>query len=306
MPQSNARQRSSAKRTWIPVTILVVVIVAAGIGTYAVLNDGRMPWTTKAEVQAKAQEDRAGKKAYPRALREVPAFTAVTLEHLVDEKGEARTVWLEPEKAAASGLLETSAVLGRVTKGTKRPGYGFTEHDFLPKGSPASRTAAIPSGMTGVQITAAQIPTLRGLNANDRFILVAAADPYKGALAPRGSAIAPDVERRTAEERAFQAMTRRIVEGGVVIVAMTDAKATSKDPAFIAVPMAQYADLLSALNNQIEITALAESSNPTVAAVPLPDPVPPAPVERITIQNGDKQQTTVLPVEPTASNGDGR
>ncbi len=297
MPQSQSRKRSSGNKTWIPVTILVLVVVAAGLGTYAFLNDGRMPWTTQAQVQAKAEVDRAGKKAYPRAMKEVPAFTAVTLEHLLDAKGEPRVSWLEPEKAAASGLLETTAVLGRVTKADKRPGYGFTEADFLPKGSPASRTAAIPSGMIGVQITAAQIPTLRGLKANDRFVLVAAADPYKGALAPRGTAVAPDIERKAAEEKAFLAMTRRIVEGGVVIQAMTDGKASGKDPAFVAVPTAQYADLLSALNNQVEITALAESTNPEVAAIPLPKPPEPTPVERITIQNGDQKQTVVLPAE---------
>lgn len=306
MPQSHPRKRSSGKRTWIPITILVVVIVAAGLGTYAFLNDGRMPWTTPAQVLAKSQEDRAGKKAYPRAIRDVPAFTAVSLEHLLDQEGQPRVTWLEPEKAAASGLLETTAVLGRVTKADKRAGYGFTENDFLPKGSPASRTAAIPADMMGVSITAEQVPTLRGLKANDRFVLVAAADPYKGALAPRGSAISPDVERHAAEEKAFVAMTRRIVEGGLVIQAMPDAKANNRDQAFVAVPSRQYADLLSALNNQIEITALAESTNPTVAAVALPDPEPPAPIERITIQNGDKKQTIVLPVDAKPESGDGR
>lgn len=298
MSQPNPRRRSSGQK-WLPIAVLALVIVGAAIGTYALLNEGRMPWSSQA--QAKAAEDRAGKKPYPRAMRQIPAFTAVSLEHIVDEKGEPRVTWLDPAKAEASGLLDTSAVLGRVTKADKRPGYGFTEADFLPKGSPASKTAAIPAGMVGVPITAQQIPTLRGLKANDRFVLVAAADPFSGPLAPRGTSIAPDVQQREAERKAFDAMTRRIVEGGLVIQAIPDAKTNSKDPAFVAVPAAQYDELLAALNNGVEITALAESTNPTVDAVPLPDPVAPAPVERITIQNGDQKKTVILSVEPKPS-----
>lgn len=297
MAQTHTRKRSSGKK-WIPVTLLVIVIVGAALGSYALLNEGRMPWNTKAQAQAKAAENNAGKKPYPRATRDIPAFTAVSIEHLVDEKNEPRVTMLEPEKAAASGLLDSAAVLGRVTKGPKRAGYGFTEADFLPKGSPASRTAAIPAGMVGVAITAAQVPTLRGLKANDRFVLVAAADPYAPKNTSRNTTVSPEVLQQAAVSKAFDAMTRRIVEGGVVIEAMIDAKGSAKDPAFVAVPAAQYDDLLSALNNQMEITALAESRNPTVAVTPLPEPVAPTPVERITIQNGDAKETVVLPGKP--------
>ncbi len=305
MSQNNPRKRSTGKK-WVPGVILAVVIVGVGLGTYALLNDGRMPWSTEAQAQAKAAEDRAGKKSYPRAVRSIAPFTAVTLEHIVDAKGEPNVLWLDPEKAKANGLLEATAVLGRVTKGEKRAGYGFTEADFLPKGSPASRTAAIPAGMVGVQLTADQIPTLRGLKANDRFVLVAAADPYSGPLAPRGTALSADVQSQAAERKAFDAMTRRIVEGGVVIQAMAETKSNSKDQAFVAVPSAQYDELLSALNNEVEITALAESTNPTVEVVRLPEPVAPEPIESITIQNGNEKRTFVLPPEPKSKSGGGR
>lgn len=305
MSQTNTRRRSSGKK-WIPITVLVVAVAGAALGTYALLNDGRMPWTAETQAQAKAQEDRVGKRAYPRAMRAIPAFTAVTMEDFVDEKGEPRVTWLAPEQAKAKGMLETGEVLGRVTKADKRMGYAFTEADFLPKGAPASRTAAIPAGMVGVSISAQQIPTLRGLKANDRFVLVAAADPYSGALAPRGAVVAADAQHREAERKAFDALTKRIVEGGVVIQGIPESKANAKDPAFVAVPQAQYDELLSALNNGVEITALAESTNPTVEVTPLPTPVPQAPPERITIQNGNETKTIVLPPEPKPSFGDKR
>jgi hypothetical protein len=183
-------------------------------------------------------------------------------------------------------------------KSEKRAGYGFTENDFLPEGSPASRTAAIPPGMHGVTITAGQIPTLRGLRANDRFVLIAAADPYAGPMAPKGSHVDPGVQLQNAEDKAFRAMTRRIVEGGLVIQRMPDSKNMSpKDEAFVAVPDSQYDQLLSALNNGIEITAMAESTNPLVQVVPLPEPQKAEPVERLTIQNGDVSETIVLPAK---------
>jgi len=302
MSQNSPRKRSTGKQ-WIPGVLLAVVIVGAALGTYALLNEGRMPWSTEAQAQAKVAEDRAGKKSYPRAMQSIPPFTAVTLEHIVDAKGVPNVLWLDAEKAQANGLLEASAVLGRVTKGDKRAGYGFTEADFLPKGSPASRTAAIPAGMVGVQLTAQQIPTLRGLEANDRFVLVAAADPYSGPLAPRGTTLSTELQSQAAERKAFNALTRLIVEGGVVSQAMHDTKSNSKDQAFVAVPSAQYGELLSALNNEVEITALAESTNPTVEVVRLPEPVVPEPVESITIQNGNEKRTFMLPPEKSKSGG---
>jgi hypothetical protein len=294
MPPQNSRRRSSGTK-WIPLTLLVLVVAGAALGSYALLNDGRLPWTKEAQAGAQASEDRAGKEPYARPMRGIPPFTAVTLEHLVDEKGQPSPLWLEPEKAKANGLLTTKEVLGRVTKAPKKAGYGFTEADFLPKGAPASRTAAIPAGMIGVSLTAEQVPSLRGFQANDRFVLVAAADPYTGMVAPKGVAVPEDVRREAHTQKVFGGETRRLVEGGLVIEAMAAAKASSKDPAFIAVPAAQYDELLAALNNGVEITALAESRDPTAKPEPLPEPAAPAPVETITIQNGDTKQTVVLP-----------
>ncbi|MBL8861925.1 MAG: hypothetical protein JNK02_07920 [Planctomycetes bacterium] len=300
MPQNQSRRRTSGTK-WIPVAVLVVVVAGAALGTYALLNDGRMPWSAETRAQAQASEDRQGKRAYPRALRSIPAFTAVTHTDLFDAKGEPLVSWLDPERAKESGILDAKEVLGRVTKAPKNSGYVFTESDFLPKGSPASPTAAIPDGMVGVQVTASQVPSLRGLKANDRFALVAAADPYAGAVAPRGTPVPADVQRLAHEQKKFGGVTRRLVEGGIVIVPMPDAKSSSKDPAFVAVPIDQHADLLSALNNGLEITVLAESRNPNATVERLPDPAPPVPIETITIQNGEKKETIVLPPSAPAT-----
>lgn len=294
MPRTKPRRNSSLG--WLPVLLLVLVGVGVIAASVYLLNGSRWPWQKSAEALAQSERD-PSLRPYPRAIRNIPAFSSVTLEHLVDvQTNQPMVAWLKPEEAQERGLLATSAILGRVVKSEKRAGYGFTESDFLPKGSPASRTAAIPPGMHGVSISAGQIPTLRGLKANDRFVLIAAADPYRGPLAPKGSNIDPDVQLEAAEDKAFRAMTRRIVEGGLVIQRMPDGKSSStKDEAFVAVPDAQYDQLLSALNNGIEITAMAESTNPLVQVVPLPEPQKAEPVERLTIQNGDVSETIVLP-----------
>ena len=293
MPRTKPRRTS--RLGWLPVTLLVLVGVGIVAASVYLLNGSRWPWQKSPEALAQSERD-PSLKPYPRAIRNIPAFTAVSLEHLIDMQTQQPLVaWLKPEEAEARGLLPTKAVVGRVVKAEKRAGYGFTEGDFLPEGSPASRTAAIPPGMHGVSITANQIPTLRGLKANDRFVLVAAADPYS-AKTPKGTQVDPSVMAQSAEDKAFRAMTRRIVEGGVVIQRMPDSKNMSpKDEAFVAVPDAQYDQLLSALNNGIEITAMAESTNPLVQVVPLPEPQKAEPVERLTIQNGDVSETIVLP-----------
>jgi len=295
MPRTKPRRTS--RLGWLPVLLLVFVGVGIVAASVYLLNGSQWPWNKTSQATAKVEQDRVGKRPYPRAARTITAFTAITVEHLLESQtNQPLTVWLKPEEAKAAGLLETKDILGRVVKGEKRAGYGFTEGDFLPKGSPASRTAAIPPGMHGVSISAGQIPTLRGLKANDRFVLIAAADPYAGPMAPKGSNIAPGVLARAAEDKAFRAMTRRIVEGGLVIQRMPDSKNSNvKDEAFVAVPDSQYDELLSALNNGIEITAMAESTNPLVQVVPLPEPAAAEPVERLTIQNGDVSETIVLP-----------
>ncbi len=304
MAQHTPRRRTS-RLGWLPLTLLVLLGAGAAVATLYFLGDGKLPWQQSAA--AKAEVDRAGKKPYPRAARNVPAFQHVTLDYLLDPKsGEPLVVWLEPEKAKERGLLETSQVLGRVTKADKRGGYVFTEADFLPAGSPASRTAAIPAGMHGVTITAAQVPTMRGLKAGDSFILVAAASAKPAPLGPRGSAVSPEAQRQAAESAAFVAMTRRIVDGGLVIEAMPDTgKGSPKDETFVAVPDAQYGDLVSALNNGIEITCLAQSTNPLVQASPLPEPQRPQAPEQITIVNGDETRTVVLPAKPNSSTPNG-
>ncbi len=294
MPRTKPRHAS--RLGWLPVLLLVLVGVGVVAASVYLLNGSRWPWQKSAEALAQSERD-PSLRPYPRAARSIPAFTAITVEHLLESQtNQPLVVWLKPEQAREAGLLETSAILGRVVKGEKRAGYGFTEGDFLPKGSPASRTAAIPAGMHGVAITAGQIPTLRGLKANDRFVLVAAADPYSGPMGPKGSRVDPSVQQQSAEDKAFRAMTRRIVEGGLVIQRMPDSKNMNvKDEAFVAVPDSQYDELLSALNNGIEITAMAESTNPLVQVVPLPEPARAEPVERLTIQNGDVSETIVLP-----------
>jgi hypothetical protein len=148
--------------------------------------------------------------------------------------------------------------------------------------------------MTGISLTAAQVPTLRGFKANDRLTLVATADPYAGPLAPKGVAV-PDSARREAHARQeLGGVTRTLVEGALVIEAMPDGRPNARDEAFLAVPLEAYEALLTALNNGVEITALAQSRNPEARPMALPEPPEPEPLETLRIQNGDKTQTIVV------------
>jgi hypothetical protein len=297
MAQLTTRRRSS-RPGWLPILLLGVVGVGVVLGTLYLLNDGHMPWTA----QAKSPEDdpaHAGLKPYPRAARAIPAFTAVRWEHLIDPKTQKpHVVWLDPKDAGERGLLDTKQVLGRVLRDDRVAGYAFTEKDFLPAGSQDSWTSAIPAGMSGLTVTAAQVPGLRGLKRWDKFRLVAAADVSASAPTPRGVNVPADLQRQTAENVAFSAPTRVLVENGVVINPMPEGRTSTRDEVAVAVPNAQYDELLSALARNAEITCLAQSGNPLVPSAPLPKADTAPEPERLIINNGGKTETILLPPAP--------
>jgi hypothetical protein len=185
-----------------------------------------------------------------------------------------------------------------VLRDDHKAGYGFTERAFLPAQSQESWTAAIPEGMSGVQVSADQVPSLRGLRRYDRFVLVAAAEVRSAPAAARSNAYVPtDVRREAAEASAFHAPTRVVVDDAVILVPISGTPGARGQQAAIAVPNEQYAELMAALAKQVEVTVLAKSGNPLVQAAPLPEPeAPPQPLE-IRVVNGGKVETILLSPE---------
>jgi hypothetical protein len=295
MAKPTPRRRSS-RHGWLPITLLAVLGLGAVAGTLYVLGNGQWPWAVKAQTAAaQGDHDQDGKRPYPRAARSLPAFTAIQVEHLIDPKsGDPLVVRLDPAEAQKKGILDAKQILGRVLRDDREAGYVFTEKDFLPVGSPDSWTAAIPSGHSGLTVTAEQVPTLRGLKRYDRVALVAAGDVRAAGSAARNGGLTADMQRIEAEGRAFDAPTRVLVDGAIVIVPMGADKRGAAG-ASLAVPSEQYDTVLAAIRKGADITAVVQSGNPLVPAAPLPKADVAPPTNEIRVNNGGKAETVVLP-----------
>lgn len=164
--QTGVRRRS--RSFFSPLLMGLVVVVGAGLtlaGLWAVgaVNLERLGFGPSHE----------GMIAIPMPSRAIPAYTKVTREYLLDEKGNLSLMYLPPDAVTPQMYSSTTDVLGRVTKKPKPPGYVFTEADFLPKGSRPGIVAAVAPGRRAMRIEADQVKGLYGLSIGDSFDLVA-------------------------------------------------------------------------------------------------------------------------------------
>src|SRR5438309_4124327 len=116
----------------------------------------------------------AGLIAVPTAAVQISAHTRIQRDHLWD-RAHARlaVIYLPPRAVTNEMLLNISDIIGRVLDGDKQPGYVFTESDFLPRGTREGLVAGIPPGKRAIRISADRVDGLYGLNAGDRFDIVA-------------------------------------------------------------------------------------------------------------------------------------
>ena len=129
----------------------------------------------------------AGLVAVPTAATPIAAHTRIRRDHLWD-RANARiaVVYLPPRAVTKEMLLNISDIIGRVLDGDKQPGYVFTDADFLPRGTREGLVAGIPSGKRAIRVAADRVEGLYGLNAGDRFDIVATMpiDAVNGGRAP--------------------------------------------------------------------------------------------------------------------------
>lgn len=86
---------------------------------------------------------------------------------------ELSIMWLPRSSAPPNALNDINAVVGRVMRQDKPPGYVFTEKDLFPVGTRPGTVAAIPPGLRSLRLAADQITGIHGLLPGDRFDLVA-------------------------------------------------------------------------------------------------------------------------------------
>ena len=164
-PSGGIRRR---KRSLVsPLLMVVLVPVVAGLAVAGLWAAGAL------NLDRLFGPSHEGMVAVPTPAREIPAYTRVTRDYLLDQKGHLSLMYLPPDAVTPQMYAQLGDILGRVTRKAKPPGYVFTEADFLPKGSRAGLVAAVPPGKRAMRIEADQVKGLYGLNIGDRFDLVA-------------------------------------------------------------------------------------------------------------------------------------
>lgn len=112
--------------------------------------------------------------AVPTLGTPIPAYTRIRRDHLWDRRNNRLAVIYLPPQAVTRGMLRNLPdIIGRVIGYDKQPGYVFTAEDFLPPGTREGLVAGIPAGKRAIRISADRVDGLFGLNAGDRFDILA-------------------------------------------------------------------------------------------------------------------------------------
>jgi len=114
----------------------------------------------------------------PVAALDLPAYTEIQLEHLLDPAtGQLAAVVLPEASILDSTIVDPKALVGRVLSRKKSASRVFHEEDFLPIGTRPGIVAGIPEGKRALRIDASKVSGIVGLQQGDRFDLIAT---YRG------------------------------------------------------------------------------------------------------------------------------
>jgi Flp pilus assembly protein CpaB len=219
--------------------------------------------------------------AVPTSATQIPAHTRIRRDHLWD-RANARisVVYLPPRAVTKEMLLNITQIIGRVLDSEKEPGYVFTDADFLPQGTREGLVAGIPAGKRAIRVSADRVDGLYGLNAGDRFDIVAtmpieAADGGRSLnfSGPYSQEIALETQLSNWEK---QATVRVIVQNAVIVEPMiargvpvtatsaqaAAARARAVQDAVIAVNPNEVALLTEAMAVEARLSSIPRSGRP--------------------------------------------
>ena len=223
----------------------------------------------------------AGLIPVPTAAVQIPAHTRIRRDHLWDRaSGRIAVVYLPPRAVTKEMLLNITQIIGRVLDSDKESGYVFTDADFLPRGTREGLVAGIPAGKRAIRVSADRVEGLYGLNAGDRFDIVATLpiDAANGGRSlnfggPYSQEIALEAELSNWDK---QATVRVIVQNAVIVeplvgrsvpVAQTTAQAAAAraraiQEAVIAVNPDEVALLTEAMAVEARLSSIPRSGRP--------------------------------------------
>ena len=264
----------------LPAPMVALVVVASTVAIVGLLMVLGLLDLSRFRSNERSTE---GLVAVPTPAVAIPAYARVRRDHLWDRaNNQLAMVYLPPRAVTKEMLVNIPDIIGRVLEFEKEPGYVFTEADFLPKGTREGIVAGIPAGKRAIRISADQVEGLFGLNAGDRFDLLATM-PIN---ANRGGAQNFNLAGPYSQELALQAQlsnwdkqatVRVIVQNAVIVAAMntrsvttvqstlTEGAAARTRPvqeAVIAIEPGEVALLTEAMAVQAKLTTIPRSGRP--------------------------------------------
>lgn len=224
------------------------------------------------------------------AARPIPAYSRVSRDDLFDPARRVFAYFDLEEKIVEENkvLRGLSDITGRVLKEDKRAGFVFTEDDFLPKSTRSGLVGGIPAGMRGMRIDVGVVEGIIGLQAGDRFDILAASKPLskarKADTAPVGlelTGLYSEQARKSARSSVLASSTGQpssrvevVVSNGIVIypldtrlvptssAGLMTGQVTGTRPVqemVIAVPTDSVAPLMAAMRVESQLTCVARS-----------------------------------------------
>jgi Flp pilus assembly protein CpaB len=244
-------------------------------------------------------QDHRGMVAVPITTRPIPAYTKVTRDYLlIPEKGVPKYLYLPPEITKQMGVITNfSQITGRVLDHEKPPGYPFTEHDFLPKGTRPGLVAGIPAGKRAITVEVSKIQGIAALRVGDRLDLLSSqpVDMQK-ALQGKGMSLGASSVQIGLMAQTKKANVLVLVQNGVLVApvttrvipiysnSLTQGAVTRNKPiqeAVIALDPEEIAPLTEALAIDASITCVARSGLPDDPGPASVTPSGPSPSDHI-------------------------
>lgn len=214
--------------------------------------------------------------AVPTSAVQIPAHTRIRRDHLWDRaNGRISVVYLPPRAVTREMLRNITEIIGRVLDSEKEPGYVFTAADFLPPGTREGLVAGIPAGKRAIRVSADRVDGLYGLNAGDRFDIVATM-PIDAAAGGRSLNFSGPYSEEIALETQLsnwekQATVRVIVQNAVIVepmVARGMAAATTSAQAAAARARAVQEAVIAVNPNEVALLTEAMAVDARLSSIP--------------------------------------
>ncbi|MEM9365531.1 MAG: hypothetical protein AAGD07_06005 [Planctomycetota bacterium] len=191
--------------------------------------------------------------------KSVTAFSALTEENLVDEAtGQLHFYYFPPEKVSENWITDATELYGRVIARSVRRGAVLTENDLLPAGTRPGISAGLKSGMAAMSIDKAKVQGFEKLSLGDAFSILTKVPGNVAAAAPTINWATLQGGRLSEEDDRIAAMVRTGIRE-VVRDAIYLSDSSAKD-VVIGVPEVDVAKLAQLLRDQVEVFAVARSS----------------------------------------------